>query len=49
MRKGLQLMLQTMLLGATNYLVLTIFQQMPNVRLIGFVNFIAKRYVLRLF
>ena len=36
------LMLQTMLLRTTNYLILDIFQQMLNVRLIGFVNFIAK-------
>ena len=42
MRKGLQLMLQTMLLGTTDYLILVIFQQMSNVRLIGFVSFIAK-------
>ena len=42
MRKELQLMLQTRLLGTTNYLILAIFQQMSNVRLIGFVNFIAK-------
>ena len=42
MRKGLQLMLQTMLLGTTNYLILAIYQQILNVRLIGFVNFIAK-------
>ena len=42
MRKGLQLMLPTMLLGATNYLILAIFQQMLKVRLIGFVNFIGK-------
>ena len=39
MRKGLHLMLQKMLLGTTNYLILAIFQQMSNVRLIGFVNF----------
>ena len=42
MRKGLQLMLQTMLLGTTDYLILVIFQQMSNVRLIGFVNFYCK-------
>ena len=42
MRKGLQLMLQKMQLGTTNYLILAIFQNMLNVRLIGFVNFIAK-------
>ena len=42
MRKGLQLMLQTLLLSTTNCLILVIFQQMSNVRLIGFVNFIAK-------
>ena len=42
MRKGLQLMLQTMLLGTTKYLILAIFQKMSNVRLIGFVNFLAK-------
>ena len=42
MRKGLQLMLQTMLLGTTDYLILVIFQQMSNVRLIDFVSFIAK-------
>ena len=41
MRKGLQLMLQTMLLGTTNYLILSIFQQMSNVRLTGFANFIT--------
>ena len=49
MRKGLQLILQTMLLGTTNCLILAIFQQMSNVILIGFVNFIAKVSVLRLF
>ena len=32
----------TKLLGTTNYLILAIFQQMSNIRLIGFVNFIAK-------
>ena len=32
----------TMLLGTKNYLILAIFQQMSNVRLTGFVNFIAK-------
>ena len=42
MRKGLRLMLQKMLLVTTNYLIMAIFQQMSNVRLIGFVNFIAK-------
>ena len=42
MRKGLQLMIQTMLLEATKYLILAIFKQMSNVRLIGLVNFIAK-------
>ena len=42
MRQGLQLMLQTLLLSTTNCLILVIFQQMSNVRLIGFVNFIAK-------
>ena len=49
MKKGLQLMLTTMLLGTTNYLILAIFQQMLNVRLKGFVSFIAKVQVLRLF
>ena len=33
-------MLQTMLLSTINYLILAIFQQMSNVRLIGVVNFI---------
>ena len=42
MRKMLQLMLQTMLLSTINYLILAIFEQMSNVRLIGFVNFIVK-------
>ena len=42
MRKGLQLMLQTMLLGTTNFVILAIFQLMSNVRLKGFVNSIAK-------
>ena len=42
MRKGLQLMLQTMLLGTTNYLILAIYQQILNVRLIGLINFTAK-------
>ena len=42
MRKGLQLKLQTILLGTTNYLILVIFQQMSKVRLTSFVNFIAK-------
>ena len=42
MRKGLRLMLQTMLLGTKNYLILAIFQQISNVRLGGFVNFLAK-------
>ena len=42
MRKGLQLMLQTVLLGSTNYLILAIFQQMSNVRSIGFLNSFIK-------
>ena len=42
MRKVLRLMLQKMLLDTTNYLIMAIIQQMSNVRLIGFVNFIAK-------
>ena len=37
-----QLMLQTMLLSTINYLILAVFQQMSNVKLIGFVNFIVK-------
>ena len=32
----------TMLLSTINYLILAIFQQMWNLRLIGFVNFIVK-------
>ena len=31
-----------MLLGTINYLILAIVQQMSNVRLIGFVNFIVE-------
>ena len=31
----------TILLSTINYLILAIFQQMSNVRLIGFVNFIV--------
>ena len=42
MRKGLHLILLKILPGTTNYLILAIFQQMSNVRLIGFVNLIAK-------
>ena len=41
MRKSIQLMLQTMLLSNKNYLILAIFQQMSNVRLIGFVSIIV--------
>ena len=40
--KVIQIMLQTMLLSTINYLILAIFQQMSNVILIGFVNFIVK-------
>ena len=36
------LMLITMLLGTTNYLILAIFQHRLNVRWIGFVNKICK-------
>ena len=44
MRKVIQLFLQTMLLSTVNYLILAIFQQMSNIRLIGLigVNIIVK-------
>ena len=42
MRKVIQLMLQLMLLSTISYLRLAIFQQMSNVKLKDFVNFIAK-------
>ena len=38
MRKVIQLFLQTMLLSTVNYLILAIFQQMSNIRLIGLIG-----------
>ena len=42
MRKVIQLMLQLMLLSTISYLILAIFQQMSNVKLKDFINFLAK-------